>query len=300
MEGTVTSHSSQLLGQAYAALSAGRWSETAELCRRVLASDPDNLQAHQLWASAELPGISYLRILARVHRYLRPATYVEIGVETGASLTAATSGTAIVGIDPNPQLAYPLPEGASIFHSTSDEFFAKHDLCKELGGQPVDLAFIDGMHLFEFALRDFINLEQYCTPTSTVLVHDCYALDERTSDRDRVTRFWSGDVWKLILCLKKYRPDLEVHTIASPPTGLAIIRRLDPKSRKLRDALDSICVEFTSLPYSTLSGDKGGQLNLVASNWLSVKPLLRAERRDAATAFNLPTAWPARQVASSE
>jgi hypothetical protein len=33
-----------------------------------------------------------------------------------------------------------------------------------LGGLPVELGFIDGMHLFEFALRDFMNLERLCTP----------------------------------------------------------------------------------------------------------------------------------------
>ena len=41
-----------------------------------------------------------------------------------------------------------------LFPQTSDEFFARNDVGAELGGLPVDLAFIDGMHHFEFALRD--------------------------------------------------------------------------------------------------------------------------------------------------
>jgi hypothetical protein len=273
----MTSQSSQLLDQALAAFHAGRLGETAELCRRVLADAPDNLQAHQLWSAAELPGISYLEVLRRIHRHLSPATYVEIGVETGASLTMAAPGTAVIGIDPQPQIAYPLPEGARVFRATSDEFFATHNLVNEFGGRPLDLGFIDGMHLFEFALRDFINLEQYCSPSAAVLVHDCYPLDGPTSARDRVTRFWAGDVWKLILCLKKHRPDLEVHTIAAPPTGLAIIRRLDPNSRKLRDALSSLYDEFVSLPYSVLEDNKNEKLSLIAGNWLSVRSLLRRQ-----------------------
>ena len=44
---------------------------------------------------------------------------------------------------------------------TSDAFFASGFLGK-LGIVP-DFAFIDGMHLFEFALRDFINVEKHAT-----------------------------------------------------------------------------------------------------------------------------------------
>ena len=29
----------------------------------------------------------------------------------------------------------------------------------------LDLVFIDGMHLFEYALRDFMNVERYCAWT---------------------------------------------------------------------------------------------------------------------------------------
>lgn len=273
----MTAEPAQLLAQAFAAFSAYRWNETIELCRRILAGEPDHHQAHLLWASAELHGSHYHQTIERIHRHLRPGTYVEIGIAAGDTLAMAAAGTTVIGIDPNPRLSYPVRQGMRIFSTTSDEFFAQHDLCAELGGRPLDLSFIDGMHLFEFALRDFVNLEQYCGPSSTCLVHDCYPLDARTSDRDRTTRFWTGDVWKLILCLKKYRPDLDIHTVAAAPTGLAVIRRLDPKSRILRDRLDHICEEFVALPYSVLHGDKPAQLNMVQNNWLSVKALLRTE-----------------------
>src|SRR5258708_4584402 len=144
--------SAQLLDQAAAALSANRMGETIELCRRVLASDSNNLQAHVLWSSASLPGETYVTILGRIHRHLRPRTYVEIGVETGQSLVLAQPGTTCVGIDPKPQLRYRISDSARVFAKTSDAFFAEHDLFKELGERPVDLAFLDGMHLFAFAL----------------------------------------------------------------------------------------------------------------------------------------------------
>jgi hypothetical protein len=161
-----------------------------------------------------------------------------------------------------------------VFIKTSDAFFAEHDVIRELGGRPIDLAFLDGMHRFAFALRDFINIERYCTPRSTCLLHDCYPLDAQTAAVERTTTFWSGDVWKLILCLKTYRPDLAIHTVATAPTGLAVIRGLDPGSTILRDQLDRICQECAALPYAVLHDDKRRMLNLVANDWPTVQALL--------------------------
>lgn len=263
-----------LLNEAAAALSAHRRTEAIRLCREVLAVDSDNLQAHLLWAAASLPGEDYLGVLDRIHRDLCPRTYVEIGVETGQSLVLAQPGTTIIGIDPQPRLAHAVPPSASVFFDTSDAFFAQHDLFEELGERPVDLAFLDGMHHFSFTLRDFVNVERYCAADSTCLVHDCYPLDERTAANPRASTFWSGDTWKLVPCLKKYRPDLRIHTVAAAPTGLTIIRGLDPGSTVLQDRLEQITAEFEALAYSYLDDDKAGKLNLVANDWLTVRRLL--------------------------
>jgi hypothetical protein len=100
----------------------------------------------------------YYELLERIHAFLNPQTYVEIGIRQGHSLRLAKSAAASVGIDPAPALEEKPRRGAQVFSMTSDEFFAHHDLAEELGRRTVDLAFVDGMHLFEFALRDFDNL----------------------------------------------------------------------------------------------------------------------------------------------
>jgi hypothetical protein len=68
----------------------------------------------------------------------------------GRSLVRAGPGTLCVGIDPQPQVDRE-PVGTTISALTSDEFFLTCDLRAALGGRPVDLAFIDGLHSFEFA-----------------------------------------------------------------------------------------------------------------------------------------------------
>jgi hypothetical protein len=223
-------------------------------------------------------GVDYYEVLARIHSFLKPRTYVEIGLRNGVSLALAKTALAAIGIDPAPDLQVPLRTGARVFQMTSDAFFAQYDLAAELGRQPVDLAFIDGMHLFEFALRDFANLERFCAPASTILVHDAYPLDPVTAARERTTQIWSGDVWKLILCLKKYRPDLRISTVEVPPTGLAIIRGLDPRSTILASRLDSLYGEFIPYAYGELAAAKAQQLNRIENKWHEIKAALSSPR----------------------
>ena len=162
----------------------------------------------------------------------------------------------------------------AIFKATSDLFFARRNIVQEFGGRPIDLAFIDGSHLFEFVLRDFINVERNAAPTSTILMHDCYPLDEATAQRERTTAFSTGDAWKVVVCLKKYRPDLKIRTLACPPSGITVVRGLDPASRMLESRLDALYKEFIELPYSALGGDKPAALNLVRGDWETARTVL--------------------------
>ncbi len=105
--------------------------------------------------------MGYYDVLKKIHGILKPKTYLEIGIRNGDSFQIASPQTLCIGIDPNPQINVPLNANAKIFKTTSDEFFHAHDIKQLLGGQHIDLAFIDGMHLFEYAFRDFVNLERY-------------------------------------------------------------------------------------------------------------------------------------------
>jgi len=249
------------------------------LCDKALAMG-DFRPAHILRAKIDLPGEDYLELMARMHQHIRPATYVEIGVNTGQSLQLVRPETRAIGVDPAPKLAAPPPAGHTVYAETSDAFFARHDVVADLGGRRIDMAFIDGMHHFEFALRDFINIERLARRDSVVLLHDCYPLDassaarEPSGEHEPSTQFWSGDVWRLVLILKKYRPDLHFRTLGVPPTGLGMILNLDPGSRVLSDRLESIVEEFKAADYATIEGRKSEALNLASGQWEAVRKLL--------------------------
>ena len=96
--------------------------------------------------------------LRRLHQRLQPRTYFEIGVRTGRSLTL--SRVPSVGVDPFFEVKAELHCDLHLVRTTSDEFFARPEPFAHFGQPVVDLAFIDGMHLAEFALRDFMNTER--------------------------------------------------------------------------------------------------------------------------------------------
>lgn len=173
-------------------------------------------------------------------------------------------------------------ETTAIVEATSDEFFARNDLRGLLGGLEVDLAFIDGMHLFEFALRDFINLERACGRDSVIAVHDCDPPNAEAAARERTTAFWTGDVWKLVLCLKRHRPDLRVAVVDVPPSGLGIVTNLDPGSTLLEERFAQICDELVGLEFGELAEAKHEKLSIVPPAIELVRSMLPAPRRSAA------------------
>lgn len=265
---------SSLYAAALALEHAGERDGAVRYCEEALALNPMLTEAHELLTGMFMYGESYLQVMDRMHDHLKPRTYIEIGVAEGTSIRLVRPGTAALGVDPEPKVAFALPQNVRLFAQTSDDFFARRDVRAELGGMPVELAFIDGMHHFEYALRDFMNLERLCLPGSTILVHDCFPHDRRTAQRERETLFWSGDIWRLVLLLKKYRPDLSIHTIAAPPTGLVVIRKLDPSSNLIAENLDDLCEEFMRLDYGILNKDRAGKLNLVPNEWSGIRALL--------------------------
>lgn len=171
----------------------------------------------------------YLDALRQLHEALAPASYLEVGVRNGRSLALATG--AAIGIDPAPDLQVQLPPTTQVFTMASDDFF--RDVAARAVSSPPELAFIDGMHRFEFALRDFMHIERLATPGTLVAIDDIFPSHPAQAARQRRTRVWTGDIWKLHRCLAELRPDLVLVPLDTAPTGLLLVAGLDPANRVL-------------------------------------------------------------------
>ena len=104
-------------------------------------------------------------------------------------------------------------------------------------------SFIDGMHLAEFVVRDFANVEHVADWTSVIVFDDILPRTAEEAARDRRTRAWTGDVFKALAALERHRPDLICLRVDTEPTGLGVILGLDPLDRTLREHYDAIVAE---------------------------------------------------------
>ena len=212
----------------------------------------------QLYAAGEFfiaKDGNYLNFLKALHENIYEG-YFEIGTRTGTSL--ALSNSPSVSIDPFFQLNVS-PVGNKdlclMFQETSDSFFENR--LSFLSGLKCQLAFIDGMHLFEYALRDFINLAKISSEKSLFLFHDVIPYSFEMTTRNfkdlPIGAAWTGDIWKLVHIFIDAGMKENVKILTSGPTGLLAVLNPDEKSvSMLENNYDQICSEWLDV---NLSGD---------------------------------------------
>jgi hypothetical protein len=201
------------------------------------------------------------QFLKGLHATYRPRNYLEIGVNDGRSLTL--SRVPSIAIDPAFKITSTISCDVRLVKATSDAFFARKDPLGHLrsgrnpfralarrnprsyfGDARIELSFIDGMHLFEFALRDFNNIESHAFWSSVIVFDDMLPRNVDEAARDRHTDAWTGDVYKVIEVLNRYRSDLVLVPVDTAPTGLLVILGADPTNTVLKDKYDEILKEY--------------------------------------------------------
>jgi len=213
-------------------------------------------------------GPQYYDFMSALSQKRGTVRYLEVGVNEGRLLSMIYSKVA-VGVDPNFILSHNVTmnkECTTLISATSDRFFSSCEPLRVLGGSP-DLVFLDGLHAFEFLLRDFMNSEAISSSASLIVMHDCLPLDDIMTTRSiedwqsltmgtKYQGYWTGDVWKLIPILRTFRPDLRITFVDCPPTGLVCISNLDPSSTVLRENYFKIIDTFGPIVSSPSEIDK--------------------------------------------
>jgi hypothetical protein len=200
-------------------------------------------------------GKGYTDVLMSLHEWLEPANYFEIGTGEGNSLYIAKCATVAVDVKFILGARDIIGEKpfCALYRMSSDTFFSNHDPTVIFDG-PIELAFLDGMHHCDYLLRDFANTERCCRPSSVIAMHDCVPVEIAIAEQSELPPinpahegWWTGDVWRTLLALRKHRPDLAFTVLDSFPTGLVLVTNLDPQSTALTDGYAAIVGEMKSL-----------------------------------------------------
>jgi hypothetical protein len=73
-----------------------------------------------------------------------------------------------------------------------------------------------------------------------IVIDDIYPNHPLQAARIRKTQAWTGDVWKIVGALKKWRPDLKMLELDTHPTGLLLVSGLDPGNRAIDENMMAI------------------------------------------------------------
>jgi hypothetical protein len=209
-------------------------------------------------------GLDYLDVLSFCHAYLAPRTYLEIGVRHGRSLCLARPGTRAVAVDPEIDLRFPTGHlSLTCAAMTSEEFFSTGGVGQALNGEPLDMTLIDGMHRFEVAFHDFVNAESVSHQGSVILMHDTLPRNATMARRQQMSGLWTGDVWRTVVALRKWRPQLSITTLDVAPTGLTIITDLDPTRALRNGSAKEALRQASTMSYRDLVASGWDELNVI-------------------------------------
>lgn len=231
-------------------------------------------------------GMRYMRFLAQLHQENLFDWYMEIGCRKGRSFAPVRGKT--IAVDPYFRIDQNVIGNKPVLHvfqATSDEFFAGGFLKKN--GIKLSFSFLDGMHLFEFLLRDFMNTERVTRSNGIIAMHDCCPFDQQMTTRDLDNLppgAWTGDVWKLIPILQEYRPDLKITVLDCPPTGLVLVSGLSPTNKVLEKNYDEIIARYTDMELEAYGPERfyssfeyTNSRAFAAEGWKLFEPLRLAE-----------------------
>ena len=226
---------------------------------------------------SRMSGVSYVDFLAFVQTAMNSSRYLEIGVRSGASL-AAMKGRA-VGIDPNYRNSLDAgarESGAYLYKMTSDSYFQRHNPHEDLNG-PIQVAFVDGMHHFEYVVRDVLNVQRHAAAESLILLHDCipwsFSMTKRL-EMDFLGQYagvrgnWTGDVWKAIPVLQELLPFMQVNMVDCAPTGIVILSIIKPDYKVIPHRVEHLIMQAQE-KYST---------ECALWTWLETQDLVDSEK----------------------
>jgi hypothetical protein len=222
----------------------------------------------------------YKTFLPLIHEITQPERYIEIGIRHGYSLSLSPNAKKIA-IDPAySEVDMKFDVANTHFFKTTSDYYFQHNKIADIFEKPFSLGYIDGLHKFEYALRDYINLEKSSGDDSIIIIDDVLPRTREEASREPSGGSWAGDVWKLILCFVEYRPDLAARMIVakSEPTGCLIITNPDKCNQALIKHYDEILSKYLHIDFPDFPDERVMKLAVPAEDALKKLKVILNEK----------------------
>jgi tetratricopeptide (TPR) repeat protein len=256
-------------------------------------------------------GMRRYQVVQHVIDRIKARTYLEIGVDKGLTFVN-TQVARKIGIDPVPtaqlidqmlnifnidyfsfrtagsppsselkltatarqtidQLA--AGESAELFYITSDSFF-KNNAALLFHSEKIDVAFVDGLHMYEQTYQDVLNILDHLNDSGVILVHDCNppthasAAPARSWEEAEMMNLpgwdgmWCGDVWKSIVHLRAVRDDLNIFVLDCD-FGIGVVSK-----ERSGQTLNLTADQINAMTYDDLNANRVDLLNLKPQAYL--------------------------------
>lgn len=187
------------------------------------------------------------RINALQSRLRGARRYLEIGVFAGETLQNVRCADR-TGVDPAPRFdTQQLPHGVHFYALASDDYFAQLD-----PDASFDLAFVDGLHTFEQTYRDVLHTLDHVI-RGPILIDDTVPDNETTAIPDLDTALaaaasrgdlsgrWHGDVWRVVVALDRFHPEIEFRTLTGADNPQTLIWRREVGTPVATVGDDDLC-----------------------------------------------------------
>lgn len=171
------------------------------------------------------------------------STYLEIGCQKDTAFNRVEIESRI-GVD---------PQQGGTHRMTSDEFFSMNKKEYKL---TFDIIFIDGLHIHPTPYNDVINSLNILNEGGVIVMHDCIPENETQQIVPRISKSWTGDVWKSFIQLRMLG-GLEMRVVDTD-WGCGIIRK-----KKSSKPLKIECGPCAT-KYSSFSLNKRLWLNIIS------------------------------------
>jgi tetratricopeptide (TPR) repeat protein len=164
-------------------------------------------------------------------------------------------------------------ETSELFYTTSDMFFEKH--AAELFSQdPINVAFVDGLHTWEQTYQDVLNCLNYLSHNGVILMHDCNpptaAAAHPAASWEAAAEMglpgweglWCGDVWKSLVQLRAARKDLNIFVLDCD-FGIGVVSRGKPEA-----LLNLSKSQIMAMDFADFDTNRQGLVNLKPQDYL--------------------------------